>query len=110
MRPRRRELRQGGRIVRARGLDLLAVRGAVRDGDERGRRLVTEANRRATDAAANAAWNGSGDDPDEPEMRALLLDAGYEGPISIEAVWEDMAAQAADAYTALRQLVQEAGF
>ena len=41
-------------------------------------------------------------------FRALKR-AGYEGPISIEAVWEDMEAQAADAFIALERLVHEAG-
>ena len=41
-------------------------------------------------------------------FRALRL-AGYDGPVSIEARWEDIEAQAAEAYTHLERIVQEAG-
>jgi D-psicose/D-tagatose/L-ribulose 3-epimerase len=40
-------------------------------------------------------------------FRALKL-AGYEGPVSIEARWEDIEAQAAEAYGHLERIVREA--
>ncbi|HOT91826.1 MAG TPA: sugar phosphate isomerase/epimerase family protein [Anaerolineae bacterium] len=44
-----------------------------------------------------------------PFFRALKA-SGYEGRISIEAGWQDMAAEAPVAFTTLRQLLREAGW
>ncbi len=41
-------------------------------------------------------------------FRALNL-AGYDGPVSIEARWEDIEDQAAEAYAHLERIAQEAG-